>query len=751
MAAPTTVEEQELDKLTNPAEAGSIEQTIKVFPDASKLDPNKTQGRHHRTLLTSLLTRTKAWVKVLYDKQNYAGPYRAGTVTAGDMHWTKTTTELTIWKALADFTAEAAPVAGAQWEQFAVLPVTVTPQDFTDIEARLLELETAMASDDPSLDTIQEIVTYIKDNRASLQTLGGVLDGIIEVTDEIDLRLIEAEAAIIALQQVVASNDPNLDTIQKIVNYIKSTTPGTTGSVGSTPTWIVSPRVTVDASLNIVVLNQSPNEPTADWNDQNLVFGTGIIFPAVVPPAEGIYRTDAIDAAPNGIYEHVKGEESPTAAASPALLNNRLRAAYIIWAGSTGTVTYPEGNGYWGGMQYSSTDSRTIEEYFLSLLGSQVNDAWLDVTDAASVTLSYMLAGKERPNQRITPATLVTITGPSDLPVGGDMRLKFLNPGGKEITLSGTGHKDLFGNPLTALPLNSEPEHIVLINNAGTHLTWSLTGMVDGLPDMTENRILARFPGAGTGAPQEAQLGAGMYMDSSGFINQGFLNIGDTVYGGMPYPANSSIRLTSNHVGYISIKVPFSEPGFIAYIEGVIRELDGADTPSTDPYYNKITGFQIGGSCAAAGNAAGKPEGWWGSTSALMLTKHPARDLTVRYVTNEADGTYYIYLGEPTTQWSGMMMSLKAVLFANQIGGSSVVIEEARENWLVEQRTTITGTVYATEAGNLPLAQNGGTGGETGSGSFTPITAAQYNTYHPAFSTQAELNAWLLGNMNTYR
>ena len=60
-----TPEEQLLDELLDETKPGSINQTIKVYPDASRIDATKTSGREHRTLLATIITRVKAWVVVL--------------------------------------------------------------------------------------------------------------------------------------------------------------------------------------------------------------------------------------------------------------------------------------------------------------------------------------------------------------------------------------------------------------------------------------------------------------------------------------------------------------------------------------------------------------------------------------------------------------------------------------------------------------------------------------------------------------
>lgn len=56
-------EEQLLDELLDGGKAGSVDDTIKVFPDEARIDENKTSGRKHRILLKSVITRMKAWVK----------------------------------------------------------------------------------------------------------------------------------------------------------------------------------------------------------------------------------------------------------------------------------------------------------------------------------------------------------------------------------------------------------------------------------------------------------------------------------------------------------------------------------------------------------------------------------------------------------------------------------------------------------------------------------------------------------------
>ncbi|MEJ8803137.1 hypothetical protein [Pontibacter sp. H249] len=53
--------------LADESTAGSIDNTIKVFPDESKLDENKTSGRKHRALLKAVVTRLKAWVMAMLE------------------------------------------------------------------------------------------------------------------------------------------------------------------------------------------------------------------------------------------------------------------------------------------------------------------------------------------------------------------------------------------------------------------------------------------------------------------------------------------------------------------------------------------------------------------------------------------------------------------------------------------------------------------------------------------------------------
>lgn len=64
--AELTQEEQALDELlADEAIPGSIDNTIKVFPDEQRLDKTKTTGRGHRALLKSVVTRFRAWVLAL--------------------------------------------------------------------------------------------------------------------------------------------------------------------------------------------------------------------------------------------------------------------------------------------------------------------------------------------------------------------------------------------------------------------------------------------------------------------------------------------------------------------------------------------------------------------------------------------------------------------------------------------------------------------------------------------------------------
>lgn len=58
-------EEQAIDELLDPAKPGSVDDTIKVFPDESRVDERKTSGRRHRALLKTIITRFKAWVLAL--------------------------------------------------------------------------------------------------------------------------------------------------------------------------------------------------------------------------------------------------------------------------------------------------------------------------------------------------------------------------------------------------------------------------------------------------------------------------------------------------------------------------------------------------------------------------------------------------------------------------------------------------------------------------------------------------------------
>lgn len=57
-----TPEEQLLDELLDESKPGSINQTIKVFPDINRINKTKTSGREHRALLATIITRIKAWV-----------------------------------------------------------------------------------------------------------------------------------------------------------------------------------------------------------------------------------------------------------------------------------------------------------------------------------------------------------------------------------------------------------------------------------------------------------------------------------------------------------------------------------------------------------------------------------------------------------------------------------------------------------------------------------------------------------------
>ncbi|MHC2992058.1 hypothetical protein OB13_10830 [Pontibacter sp. HJ8] len=66
-------EEQLLDELLDETKAGSINQTIKVYPDANRIDETKTSGRQHRTLLATIITRLKAWVVALLDGKSDTG------------------------------------------------------------------------------------------------------------------------------------------------------------------------------------------------------------------------------------------------------------------------------------------------------------------------------------------------------------------------------------------------------------------------------------------------------------------------------------------------------------------------------------------------------------------------------------------------------------------------------------------------------------------------------------------------------
>lgn len=76
-------EEISLDELLlDESTPGSIDNTIKVFPDETKLDKNKTSGRGHRSLLKSVITRMKAWVKAeLLDKSDTDHTHAIADVT----------------------------------------------------------------------------------------------------------------------------------------------------------------------------------------------------------------------------------------------------------------------------------------------------------------------------------------------------------------------------------------------------------------------------------------------------------------------------------------------------------------------------------------------------------------------------------------------------------------------------------------------------------------------------------------------
>lgn len=55
-------EEKHLNELLDENKPGSINKTIKAFPDSSKLDASKTSGREHRALLKEIIIRIKNWV-----------------------------------------------------------------------------------------------------------------------------------------------------------------------------------------------------------------------------------------------------------------------------------------------------------------------------------------------------------------------------------------------------------------------------------------------------------------------------------------------------------------------------------------------------------------------------------------------------------------------------------------------------------------------------------------------------------------
>lgn len=58
-----------LDELLDESKTGSIDDTIKIFPNEAQLDPNKTSGRKHRILLKNIVTRIKDWVDAALSKK----------------------------------------------------------------------------------------------------------------------------------------------------------------------------------------------------------------------------------------------------------------------------------------------------------------------------------------------------------------------------------------------------------------------------------------------------------------------------------------------------------------------------------------------------------------------------------------------------------------------------------------------------------------------------------------------------------
>lgn len=110
-----------------------------------------------------------------------------------------------------------------------------------------------------------------------------------------------------------------------------------TGS-GSGISWIVPPKVAINGT-SVSITNVAPLVPIADWNGRNINYSVGVFAYDFSKPADGLVSADVLLVNAEGAYEVREGERG-TSIALPAIPNNRLVAAYLLW-GAEASVVYP--------------------------------------------------------------------------------------------------------------------------------------------------------------------------------------------------------------------------------------------------------------------------------------------------------------------------------------------------------------------------------------------------------------------------
>ena len=152
------------------------------------------------------------------------------------------------------------------------------------VNAAISELQAIVASDNPDLDTVQEIVNYIlalnqvdQDVAAHLQAIDAILasnDSTLDTFQELvnAIGLLAAAVSdhgdrLTALESVVAVDDPDFDTLQEVVDYLKALNVATYTASTTPPT-----------------NTQIPWYDTSDgtWSVFNTVSGTWVS--TVLPP-----------------------------------------------------------------------------------------------------------------------------------------------------------------------------------------------------------------------------------------------------------------------------------------------------------------------------------------------------------------------------------------------------------------------------------------------------------------------------------